>query len=77
MCSRCHEIGEKISRYRRLSETTIDRAVIEHLNAFIASLESDIAALHPVGSKRLSAEFIGSPRGAVRYGASDFVPEEL
>jgi hypothetical protein len=47
MCSRCDDIDNKISHYRRLSEHIDDLKMQEAAAALIASLEAEKLTLHP------------------------------
>jgi len=51
MCEKCDDIDAKIARYRRVSADVDDETVIALINAFIADLESEKAALHPAPEK--------------------------
>jgi hypothetical protein len=47
MCEKCDSLGERIDRYRRLSETLADLPTKQHLVDLIGMLEAEKSALHP------------------------------
>jgi hypothetical protein len=47
MCSKCDQIDETISRYRRLKWQMNDQQLIEAVDSQLAQLDADKLALHP------------------------------
>jgi hypothetical protein len=46
-----YDIDAELKRYRLLVNGVNDKATVEHLNAFVAALESEKIALHPKSEK--------------------------
>jgi hypothetical protein len=47
MCAKCDELDKKIEHYRKISSAIGDQITVERINAMIADLQTQKAALHP------------------------------
>ena len=47
MCDKCGELDKKIEHYRRMLLSIGDQTTVERLEAMIADLQAQKAALHP------------------------------
>jgi hypothetical protein len=46
MCQECQELGQKIQRYRKITQQGFDRLTIERITALIQELERQLQAMH-------------------------------